>query len=32
MKRGHAPFDYTLDFDTVDFRQRPDRKGEQGCY
>jgi hypothetical protein len=34
MKSGPAPFDYTLDFKTTDFRQRPDLyrigKGEQG--
>jgi hypothetical protein len=34
MKPGPAPFDYTLDFKTTDFRKRPDLyrvgKGEQG--
>jgi Domain of unknown function (DUF4385) len=34
MKPGPAPFDYTVDFEAVDFRQRPDLyrigKGEQG--
>lgn len=33
-KIKHAPFDYTLDFKDIDFRQRPDLyrigKGEQG--
>ncbi|HYH12012.1 MAG TPA: DUF4385 domain-containing protein [Thermomicrobiales bacterium] len=34
MRKKQPPFDYDLDFDTIDFRQRPDLyrigKGEQG--